>query len=87
MLIDPDLQSGKKLDSITTKAKIKFDRQIIAIAKSRNAQYIYTDDEKLASCARVNGIAAIMTWELPLPPVPPQLELNLAIDNNESEDK
>lgn len=75
MLIDPDLKSGKKLDDKTTKAKIKFDRQIIAIAKSRSAQKIYTDDVKLANCARANGIAAIMTWKLELPPVPPQLEL------------
>lgn len=84
MLIDPDLQSGKKLDDKTTKAKVKFDRQIVAIAKSLGAQQIYTDDGKLANCSRANGIAAIMTWELPLPPTPPQLDLNLFITNNET---
>ncbi len=77
LLLDPDLQGNKKLDDKTTKAKIKFDRQILAIAKARGADRIYTDDEKLAKCAQSNGIAAVMTWEIPLPPLPPNLELDL----------
>lgn len=28
---------------------------------------IYTGDQKLATCAKRNGVDATMTWELPLP--------------------
>lgn len=75
LLMDPDLQSNKKLDENTTKAKVKFDRQIVAIAKVRSAECIYTDDDKLATCARNNGIKAVMTWDIPLPPEPPNMDL------------
>lgn len=77
LLIDPDLQSNKRLNAITTKAKVKFDRQIVAIAKARGADRIYTDDIGLAERARKNGIAAVMTWELPIPHIASQLGLNL----------
>lgn len=87
LLKDPDLQSNKKLDAITTKAKIKFDRQVIAIAKSRGAERIYTDDNGLAECARKNGIAAVMTWELPVPQKAAQIELNLPRPENENQGK
>ncbi len=77
-LIDGDSKSGKKLDDKQTKAKVRFDRQVIAIAKVREADCIYTDDENLAKCARENGIRAVMTWDIPLPPEPPNLELPFA---------
>lgn len=82
LLLDPDLQGNKKLDKITTKAKVKFDRQIVAIAKSRGADRIYTDDMQLAEQARKNGLAAVMTWQLPVPQSPPQLDLNLTPPND-----
>lgn len=59
-----------------TKAKVKFDRQIVAVAIVRKAMTIYTGDHRLAATARLNGIRAVMTWELELPPVDPQLELS-----------
>lgn len=77
MLADPDLNAAKKLDDKTTWAKLKYDRQIIAIAKSLGAVCVYTDDKNLAACAQNNGIAATLTWEIPLPPEPPQLDLGL----------
>ena len=67
LLGDPDLLK-KTLDEKTTRAKIKFDRQIVAIAKTKGASPLYTDDGGLATLARSNGIAAVMTWELPEPP-------------------
>lgn len=85
MLIDPDLQSNKKLDTMTTKAKIKFDRQVVAIAKSRRAGRIYTDDRGLADRAIKNGIAAIMTWELPLPHSALQIGLDLVQHEDDAE--
>lgn len=77
MLEDADLKSGKVLDNTTTKAKIKFDRQILAIAKVQGASIIYTDDEKLAKLAKNNGIDVVMTWDIPLPPPKTQTEMSL----------
>jgi hypothetical protein len=74
LLGDPDLLK-KHLDGKTTKAKIKFDRQIVAIAKTRGASPLYTDDGGLAAVARNNGIAVVMTWEIPLLAEPPNLDL------------
>ena len=44
------------------------DRQIVAIAKVRNAERIYTTDADVATLARESGIAAIGLTELPFPP-------------------
>jgi predicted nucleic acid-binding protein len=82
LLADPDLDSAKKLDEKTTWAKLKYDRQIIAIAKAAGANRVYTDDNNLAACARNNGIAATLTWEIPLPPEAPQLALGLEPPEN-----
>lgn len=75
LILDSDLQSKKKLTDKQTWAKVKFDRQIIAIAKVHSASIIYTDDMDLAKCARANNIEVIHTWELELPPVAAQQEL------------
>lgn len=75
LLNDPDLNALKKLDDKTTWAKVKYDRQIVAIAKSQGANCIYTGDKPLAECARSNGIKAVMTWELPEPPEDKQMSL------------
>lgn len=47
--------------------KVKFDRQILAIARVGGADAIYTDDEKLSNFAKSVGIDARSTWELPVP--------------------
>lgn len=75
ILMDPELMGQNRLDEATSKQKVKFDRQIVAIAKVHGASTIYTSDEKLANCARNNGIQAVMTWEIPLPPDEPQGKL------------
>jgi predicted nucleic acid-binding protein len=51
-----------------TWAKIVFDRQIVAIAKSNGAGVIYSDDEGLEKFAKQQLISVVKTWELPLPP-------------------
>lgn len=66
-LNDPALNSGKRLDDGMTYAKLKFDRQIIAIAKAHRVTTIYTGDKTLAYVAEQNGIRAVLTWRLPLP--------------------
>jgi predicted nucleic acid-binding protein len=47
--------------------KVKFDRQIIAIARVAGASKIYSDDKDLANFARVLGIEVVSTWDLPIP--------------------
>jgi len=68
-------KSKRLLTEVESKAKVKFDRQIIAIAKARGAKTIYTGDDGLAKCAQKNNLSVIMTWELPLPLPKSQLEL------------
>jgi hypothetical protein len=63
--------------SSATWTKIKFDRQIVAIAKVCNATVIYSDDEDIRKIAarakiKVQGLA-----DLPLPPEDAQLGLEL----------
>lgn len=60
-----------------TKAKVKYDRQIIAIAKVIQADAIYSDDKNLRSKARAVGMRAVGLEELDLPPVDPQGNLSL----------
>lgn len=58
-------------------AKVKFDRQIVAIARVVGAKSIYTNDGQLATHARAVGLEAITPDLLPDPPAPPQLEMPL----------
>ncbi len=59
-------------DADTTKTKIKFDRQIVAIAKAEGAHTIYSDDKHVHSYASRAGLKAIRTADLDLPPEDPQ---------------
>lgn len=58
-------------------AKVKFDRQIVAIARVVSATAIYTNDGQLSTHARAAGLDAVSLDELPDPPVPPQIEMRL----------
>ena len=51
-----------------TWAKVKYDRQIVAIAKVEGADRIYSDDEDVRRLAMPAGIAVIRIADLPLPP-------------------
>jgi hypothetical protein len=59
-------------------AKIKFDRQIVAIAKVFNVSNIYSDDEDVRALAAPENISVISLAELPLPPAKSQSEMQLA---------
>ncbi|WP_139225041.1 hypothetical protein [Dokdonella immobilis] len=78
-ILDGNSGSVKPLTPTETKAKVKFDRQIIAIAKVAQVKTIYTDDGGLRNTAEKNGIVCVSTHELPLPPEPPQRTLNLIV--------
>jgi len=62
----------KKGASDQTWAKVKFDRQIIAIAKAEGAKVIYSDDRGVRHFGKMEGLTVIGTADLPLPPVDPQ---------------
>jgi hypothetical protein len=58
---------GQRLE---TWAKIKFDLQITAIAKSESATIIYSDDLQIETHGKRLGITVIRICDLPLPPEP-----------------
>jgi len=61
-------RGGKKAGSTSTWAKIKFDRQIIAIAKVRGVNAIYSNDEDIRKAAARENIKVVSVWDLPDPP-------------------
>jgi|SRR5271157_4093570 len=65
--VEDRLKEGKRAGSASPWAKLRFDRQIVAIARTNGAKRIYSDDEDLAKFARRLEIKVICTWELPLP--------------------
>lgn len=60
------------------KAKIKFDRQIVAVAAVEGATAVYSDDAHVVGYAREVGMRAYRLADLPLPPDDPQAALPLA---------
>lgn len=69
-----DVSKGSRKAITSTWAKVKYDRQIVAIAKAEGAHTIYSDDEDVRKYAAEVGIKAVRTEDLPLPP-PKQMEL------------
>ncbi len=60
----------KRPDAATTYAKIKYDRQIVAIAKVRQASIIYSDDDGVATLGARLNISVKKLSDLPLPEQP-----------------
>ncbi|MFZ1142753.1 MAG: PIN domain-containing protein [Candidatus Sulfotelmatobacter sp.] len=60
-------QTSKRGPSSSPWTKVRFDRQIVAIAKTNGAKRIYSDDEDLMKYAARAGIEVVRTWDLPLP--------------------
>jgi hypothetical protein len=58
-------------------AKIKYDRQIVAIAKVERASAIYSDDENVRRYGRDLALPVIGVADLELPPEAAQVELAL----------
>ena len=58
----------KKGGAKSTWAKVKFDRQIIAIAKVRGVSVIYSNDEDIRKSAKREGMTVLSVWNLPEPP-------------------
>jgi hypothetical protein len=66
---------GKSAPS-TPWQKVKFDRQIVAIAKTLSASHIYSDDEDIARYGVDSGLEVVTLADLPVPP-PSQNQLPL----------
>lgn len=73
MTIDAVRAGDKKGGSAEPWQKVKIDRQIIAIARTNNADRIYSDDQGLAAFARALDIEVVSSWELPLPVIQTEL--------------
>jgi hypothetical protein len=72
------IDGGKKRGITTaTWAKIKYDRQIVAIAKVARASTIYSDDGDIANIAARANLKVIGLADLPLPPQADQHEMEL----------
>jgi len=79
-MTDAALKTGKKRGASAASApwqKVKFDRQIIAIAKSEQAARIYSTDVDLRKLAAAEGLQALDLSDLPLPPSKLQQDLPL----------
>jgi len=57
------------------RAKIKFDHQIVAIAKVEQVETIYSDDKDIHALASRAGISVVRSFELQLDPAERQLSL------------
>ena len=62
-----------------TRSKLKFDRQIIAIARTQNETTIYSDDGDIATLAEPLGLEVIPLHTLPVPPKDAQGNLELEL--------
>ena len=72
-------KGAKKGGSKSTWAKVKFDRQIIAIAKTRGVSTIYSNDDDVRRYAKKDGMEVIPLWSLPEPPPDQPLLPNLEV--------
>jgi len=69
------LNSGNKRgNSAASWAKVKYDRQIVAIARVHAATAIYSDDGDIAKLGKQSGIRVVSLAELPLPEQSAQLD-------------
>lgn len=73
--------NGRRKPSVQGKPgsrdKVKFDRQVVAIAKSRGAEAIYSDDEDVLKEGRRVGVKVIRTLDLERDPATAQANLDL----------
>ena len=67
--IEYESRSGgsKKGTSTAPWTKVKFDRQIVAIAKVNECKRLYSDDGDVINFGEKAGLEVISTWKLPLP--------------------
>ncbi len=77
----------KKEGSASSWQKVKFDRQIVAIAKVEGAETIYSNDQDIARFSMRDNLQVVTINQLPLPPEKLQGELTLPIALDDDGDK
>lgn len=73
---------SKKGSSSAPWQKVKFDRQIISIARVHRADVLFSDDAEMCKFAKSLGMEAQSTWDLPVPEKNPDL-FDQASDHSE----
>jgi predicted nucleic acid-binding protein len=69
------------LPTVGTKTEVKFDRQIVAVAKANGAKTFYTDDSSQSNFAATAGLSVKHSWDLDLPPEYAQRDIREVLDN------
>jgi predicted nucleic acid-binding protein len=69
------IRAGDKREGAVTWTKVKFDRQIVAIAKVEGARTIYSNDDDIVRFAARDRIEVVSFADLPQPPEEPQGKL------------
>jgi hypothetical protein len=62
------IRVGDKKEGSESWSKVKFDRQIMAIARVEGAERVYSDDEDIYKLGHSDGIQVIRSQDLDLPP-------------------
>ena len=78
MTRDAIAKGKKRGDNAATYAKIKYDRQIVAIARVCGATTIYSDDGDIRALGKETKLTVIGLADLPLPPESRQQPLPLS---------
>lgn len=74
LLVD-DNELKQIKDTNDTKAKVRFDRQIVAICKAHNAEFLFTHDKAMLSKAEAVGIQVKSLADIE--PMPEQTEIDV----------
>jgi len=77
-------QRGKSA-TVETYAKLKYDRQIVAIAKTEGATTFYTDDDRQGNLARQLGMTVRGLADLPIPTTAARRELPFEKSDDEAD--
>jgi hypothetical protein len=78
-------EGGKDPDA-GTHAKLKYDRQIVAIAKTEGASVFYTDDRGQRNLAQRQGMTVRGLADLPIPTTAAQGQLALEVPDGEDDE-
>jgi len=62
------MRLGDKKEGSSNWSKVKFDRQIVAIARVEGAERIYSNDDDIKRFGASDGIEVVMLDDLELPP-------------------
>jgi predicted nucleic acid-binding protein len=71
------IDEGDKKEGLRNWPKVKYDRQIFAIAKVEAVECIYSNDSDIVKLGKKDGVEVCGLEELPFPPEDPQTKLDV----------